>query len=123
MSNAHCVLIDFCYGFITFLIFHVRSKVSQLPDFYKSKLIFGQSARNVYEVILIVFYNDSFTFLGLAWNAPDARKELAEDRKTIVIYSTLITFLLCRYFVEELNHRVIFGDLMKLKAFGRLHII
>ena len=97
--------------------------MSQLRDFYRSKLIFEQSARNVYEVILIAFYNGSFTFLGRAWNAPDARKELAEDRKTIVIYSTLITVLLCRYFVKEFNHLVIFGDSMRFKAFRRLHII
>ena len=97
--------------------------MSQLRDFYRSKPIFEQSARKVYEVILTAFYNDSFTFLGRAWNAPDARKELAEDRKTIVIYSTLITFLLCRYFVKEFNHLVFFGDLMRFKAFRRLHII
>ena len=109
MSNAHRVLIGFCNGFINFLIFHVRSKVSQLHDFYKSKLMFEQSARNLYEVILIVFYNDSLRFLGRAWKALDARKELAEDHKTIAIYSTLITFLIRRYFVEEFNHPVIFG--------------
>ena len=97
--------------------------MSQLHDFYKSKLIFEQSARNVYEVILIVFYSDSFTFLGRAWNTPDARKELAEDRKTIVIYSTLMTVLLCGYSVKEFNHLVIFGDSSRFKALGRLHII
>ena len=122
MSNAHRVLIGFCNGFISFLIFHVRSKVSQLHDFYKWKLLFEQNARNVYEVILIVFYNDSFTFLGLAWNAPDARKDYAEDHKTLVIHSTLIAFLLYRYFVEELKHLVIFGDLLRFKVFDRLHI-
>ena len=123
MSNAHRVLIGFCNGFINFLIFHVRSKVSQLHYFYESKLMFEQSGRNLYEVILTVFYNDSLRFLGRSWKAPDARKELAEDHKTIAIYSTLITFLICRYSVEELNHLVIFRDLMRFKAFGRLHII
>ena len=97
--------------------------MSQLHDFYKSKLIFEQNARNVCEVILIVFYNDSFTFLGLAWNAPDARKDYAEDHKTIVIYSTLMTFLLCGYSVEEFNHPVIFGDSTRFKALGRLRSI
>ena len=79
MSNTHRVLIDFCNGFIIFLIFHVGSKVSQLHVFYKSKFIFEQSARNVYEVILIVFYNDSFTFHRRVGDAPDARKDCAED--------------------------------------------
>ena len=64
-----------------------------------------------------------FTFLGRAWNAPDARKDYAEDHKTIVIYSTLMTFLLCGYSVEEFNHPVIFGDSTRFKALGRLHII
>ena len=84
--------------------------MSKLRDFYRSKLIFEQSARNVYEVILIAFYNGSFTFLGRAWNAPDARKDYAEDHKAIVIYSNLMTVLLCGYSVEEFNHPVIFGD-------------
>ena len=97
--------------------------MSQLHDFYKSKLIFEQNARNVCEVILIVFYHDSFTFLGLAWNAPDARKDYAEDHKTIVIYSTLMTVLLCGHSVEEFNYPVIFGDSTRFKALGRLHII
>ena len=79
--------------------------------------MFEQSARNVSVVILIVFYNDSFTFLGRAWNAPDARKDYAEDHKTIVIYSTLMTVLLCWYSVEKFNHPVIFGDLLRFKVF------
>ena len=97
--------------------------MSRLHDFYKSKLIFEQSARNMYEVILTVFYNGSFTLLGRTWNAPDARRDYAEDHKTIVIYSTLMTFLLCGYSVEELNYLVIFGDSARIKAFARLHII
>ena len=83
----------------------------------------GQSARNVIRVILIVFYNDSFTFHRRVGDALDARKDYAEDHKTIVIYSTLMTFLLCGYSVEEFNHPVIFGDSTRFKAFGRLHII
>ena len=85
--------------------------------------MFEQSARNVPVVILTVFYNDSFTFHWRVWDASEAQKDYIEDHKSIVIYSTLITFLLCGYFVEEFNHPVIFGDLSRFKAFRRLRIV
>ena len=84
--------------------------------------MFEQSVRTVSVVILLVFYNDSFTFHWRLGDAPDARKDYAEDHKTFVIHSTLIAFLLYSYFVEQLNHPVIFKDLLRFKVFDWLRI-